>query len=200
MRMQGSFLRRQTIGAAWLGPAVPTIMMALLLAAVMPAAAQDKKDSDANKRDNDNIGFIASKNASAKEIGLPLYPGSRRRQDDSDDSSSIQLGAWGGSSGFKLAVLKMQSDDAPGRVTAFYRKALSKYGKVLDCSDSFAAAAEKDKSSEGPDCESDHPDNGETVLKSGTKDVEHIVSVKKNGSGSVYDLVYMEAKGSVSSK
>jgi hypothetical protein len=38
------------------------------------------------------------------------------------------------------------------------------------------------------------------VLKSGTKDVEHIVSVKKNGSGSVYDLVYLEAKGSVSSK
>jgi hypothetical protein len=70
----------------------------------------------------------------------------------------------------------------------------------LDCSDSFAAAAEKDKSSEGLNCESDHADNGETVLKSGTKDVEHIVSVKKNGSGSVYDLVYLEAKGSVSSK
>jgi hypothetical protein len=189
MRMQGSFLRRQILGAAWLGPAVHTIMMALLLAAATPAAAQGKKDSDANERDNDNSGFVASKNASAKEIGLPLYPGSRRRQDDSDHSSSIQLGAWGGSSGFKLAVLKMQSDDAPRKVTAFYRKALSKYGKVLDCSDSFAAAAEKDKSSEGLDCDSDHADNGETVLKSGTKDVEHIVSVKKNGSGSVYDLV-----------
>jgi hypothetical protein len=195
--MQGSFLRRRIIGTAWLGAAVSRISMALLLAAAaMPAAAQDKKDSDANKPDNDSIGFVASKNASAKEIGLPLYPGSRRHQDDSHGSSSIQLGAWGGRSGFKLAVLKMQSDDAPDKVTAFYRKALSKYGKVLNCSDSFAA--EKDRSSDGLDCESDHADNGETVLKSGTKDVEHIVSIKRNGSGSVYDLVYLEAKGSLS--
>ncbi len=191
MRMQGSFLRRQIIGTAWLSAAVS--MALLLAAAAMPAAAQDKKDSDANKPDNDGIGFVASKNASAKEIGLPLYPGSRRHQDDSDSSSSIQLGAWGGRSGFKLAVLKMQSDDAPDKVTAFYRKALSKYGKVLNCSDSFAA--QKDRSSDGLDCESDHADDGETVLKSGTKDVEHIVSIKRNGSGSVYDLVYMEAKG-----
>src|ERR1700685_3634803 len=115
--------------------AVPAIAFAMILA-VLPLAAQDKKDSDANKQDGDSIGFVASKNATPKEIGLPLYPGSRRHKDDSDDSASIQLGAWGGSSGFKLLVLKMDSDASPDKVTAFYRKALSKYGKVLNCSDS----------------------------------------------------------------
>jgi len=45
------------------------------------------------------------------------------------------------------------------------------------------------------DCDSDHPEKGETVLKSGTKEMQHIASVKTNGSGSVYDLVYVEAKG-----
>lgn len=182
-------------GEARLCRAVPAIAFALILAA-LPLAAQDKKDSDANKQDADSIGFVASKNATPKEIGLPLYPGSRRHKDDSDDSSSIQLGAWGGSSGFKLLVLKMDSDASPDKVTAFYRKALSKYGKVLNCSD----AAEKNKSSDGLDCESDHGDKDETVLKSGTKDAKHIVSIKSNGSGSVYDLVYVEAKGSLSSK
>jgi hypothetical protein len=182
-------------GAEGVGRAVPAIAFALVLAA-LPLAAQDKKDSDANKQDGDSIGFVASKNASSKEIGLPLYPGSRRHKDDSDDSSSIQLGAWGGSSGFKLLVLKMDSDASPDKVTAFYRKALSKYGKVLNCSD----AAEKNKSSDGLDCESDHADKDETVLKSGSKDAKHIVSIKSNGSGSVYDLVYVEAKGSLSSK
>ena len=195
MRARRSLLGRRLTGLGWCGRVVPAIAMGLILAvAAMPAVAQDKKDSDANKSDGDSIGFIASKNASAKEVGLPLYPGSRRHKDDSDDSASVQLGAWGGSSGFKLVVLKMESDDAPGKVTAFYRKALSKYGKVLNCSDS-ATTVEKVKSSNGLDCDLDHPEKGETVLKSGTKEMQHIASVKTNGNGSVYDLVYVEAKG-----
>jgi hypothetical protein len=195
MRARRSLLGRRLTGLGWCGRVVPAIAMGLIFAAAaMPAGAQDKKDSDANKSDGESIGFIASKNASAKEVGLPLYPGSRRHKDDSDDSASVQLGAWGGSSGFKLVVLKMESDDAPGKVTAFYRKALSKYGKVLNCSDS-ATTVEKDKSSNGLDCDSDHPEKGETVLKSGTKEMQHIASVKTNGNGSVYDLVYVEAKG-----
>ena len=195
MRARRSLLGRRLTGLGWCGRVVPAIAMGLIFAAAaMPAGAQDKKDSDANKSDGESIGFIASKNASAKEVGLPVYPGSRRHKDDSDDSASVQLGAWGGSSGFKLVVLKMESDDAPGKVTAFYRKALSKYGKVLNCSDS-ATTVEKDKSSNGLDCDSDHPERGETVLKSGTKEMQHIASVKTNGNGSVYDLVYVEAKG-----
>jgi len=195
MRARRSLLGRRLTGLGWCGRVVPAIALGLIFAAAaMPAGAQDKKDSDANKSDGESIGFIASKNASAKEVGLPLYPGSRRHKDDSDDSASVQLGAWGGSSGFKLVVLKMESDDAPGKVTAFYRKALSKYGKVLNCSDS-ATTVEKDKSSNGLDCDSDHPEKGETVLKSGTKEMQHIASVKTNGNGSVYDLVYVEAKG-----
>jgi hypothetical protein len=183
----------------WRGVVAPAIALGLMLAA-LPLAAQDKKDNDADKQDNDSIGFVAGKNAGAKDIGLPLYPGSRKHKDSSDDSASVHLGAWGGSSGFKLVVLKMDSDDAPGKVTAFYRKALSKYGKVLNCSDSGAAAAAKEKSANGLDCEDDHADENETVLKAGTKEAKRIVSVKPNGHGSIYDLVYIEARGSINSK
>lgn len=201
MRAQRCILGGRLIGFAWFGRAFSAMALGLIFAATaMPVNAQDKKDSGANKSDNDSIGFIASKNASAKEIGLPLYPGSRRHKDESDDSSSVQLGAWGGSYGFKIAVLKMESDDTPDKVAAFYRKALSKYGKVLNCSDPGAATAQKDKSSNALDCDSDHPETGETVLKSGTKEMQHIASVKTNGSGSVYDLVFVEAKGSEKDK
>jgi hypothetical protein len=196
MRARQFMLGGRVKGFGWLRRAVPAIAMGLMLAAAaMPVAAQDKKDSDANKSDNDSIGFTASKNASAKDVGLPLYPGSRRHKDNSDDSASVQLGAWGGSYGLKIAVLKMESDDAPEKVAAFYRKALSKYGKVLNCSDPGAAAAQKDKSSNGLDCDSDHPENGEIVLKSGTKETQHIASIKPNGSGSAYDLAFVETKG-----
>ena len=201
MKAQRSIFGGRLIGSARLGRLVPAIVMGLILsAAAMPVAAQDQKNSDANKSDSDSIGFIASKNASAKEIGLPLYPGSRRHKDDSDDSSSVQLGAWGGSSGFKLMVLKLESDDSRDKVTAFYRKALSKYGKVLNCSAPAATAAEKDKSSNGLDCDSDHTDKDEVVLKAGTKEEKRIVSIKMNGSGSVFDLVYIEARGSANTK
>ncbi len=199
MTMVQSILGSKGITWPRRGSAVPAIALGLMLVA-LPLAAQDKKDADADKQEHDSIGFVASKNAGAKDIGLPLYPGSRKHKDSSDDSASVQLGAWGGSSGFKLVVLKMDSDDAPDKVTAFYRRALSKYGKVLNCSDSGAAAAAKEKSSNGLDCEDDHADENETVLKAGTKEAKHIVSVKPNGSGSIYDLVYIEARGSVSSK
>src|ERR1700689_1406252 len=196
MRARRSLLGRRLTGLGWCGRVVPAIALGLIFAAAaMPAGAQDKKDSDANKSDGESIGFIASKNASAKEVGLPMYPGSRRHKDDSDDNSSLQLGAWGGSFGFRIAVVKMESDDAPDKIAAFYRKALSKYGKVLNCSNP-EAAAQKDKSSNGLDCDSDHAEKGEIVLKSGTKEMQHIASVKANGSGSVYDLVFVEAKGS----
>jgi hypothetical protein len=201
MRKQRSISGKRLIGFAWLGRVVPAIVTGLMLLAVaMPATAQDKKDSDANKSDNDSIGFVASKNASAKEVGLPFYPGSKQHKDNSDDSAALQLGAWGGSSGFKLVVVKMESNDSPDKVTAFYRKALSKYGRVLNCSDPATTTAERDKSSSGLDCDSDHADKDEVVLKAGTKEEERIVSIKMNGSGSLFDLVYVQAKGSASTK
>jgi hypothetical protein len=193
-RVNGSG-RKNGFQRRWYGPAIAIPLLCVL---ALPAAAQDKKNSGANKNDDDDsIGFIASKNASAKEVGLPLYPGSQRHKDESNDSPALQLGAWGGSSGFKLVVLKMESTDAPEKVTAFYHKALGKYGKVLNCTDSSAAAGGKDKgkSSKELDCESDHPDNGEVVLKAGTKQEQHIASIKPNGTGSFYDLVYVEARG-----
>jgi hypothetical protein len=50
------------------------------------------------------------------------------------------------------------------------------------------------------DCDSDRPEKGEIVLKSGSKELQHIASIKTNGSGTLYDLVFMQAKGSGSDK
>ncbi len=194
-RRMNSGTHKKEFWRQWYSAAIALLLLCVL---ALPASAQNKKNSGANEDDDDDsIGFIASKNASAKEVGLPLYPGSQRHRDNSKDSPALQLGAWGGSSGFKLVVLKMESNDPPEKVTAFYHKALGKYGKVLNCSGSSGAAGAsgKSKSSKELDCESDHPDNGETVLKAGTKQEQHIASIKPNGSGSFYDLVYVEARG-----
>ena len=183
---------------------VGVLALGVLLAAAVPLSAQDNKDSGKSESDKGrrSIGFIASDEASAKDVGLPLYPGARRHKDTSDESAAVQLGLWGGNSGFKLVVLKLESNDAPEKVAAFYRKALAKYGEVLDCGDSSTSASEKAKSISPNElsCEEDRPDKGELVLKAGTKEEQHLVGIKVNGDLTVFQLVYVMARGSDSNK
>jgi hypothetical protein len=181
------------------GAAVGMAILGLLCAAVLPLGAQDNKDSgkSGSEMDRNSVGFIASKEASAKDIGLPAYPGARQHKDKSDDTPAVRLGLWGGDSGFKLAVLKLESNDSPEKVATFYRKALAKYGKVLDCSGSARASAEKKKpaSSDALGCEDDQGEPGEIILKAGTKEEEHVVGIKTEGGLTLFQLVYVETRG-----
>jgi hypothetical protein len=173
----------------------------LLLAGAAPLKAQSDHSSAAAKSSDKNYsaGFTIGQSASAKDVGLPWYPGARLHKDKSDDSPSVQLGLWGGSSAFKLVVLKLESSDAPGKVQAFYRDALARYGHVVTCSGSSSATSEKNqgksdenKSSDQLDCESDKPESNETVLKAGAKHNQHIVGITASGSGSIFQLVYVQ--------
>jgi hypothetical protein len=179
--------------------AVGVLVLGLLSVAALPLGAQDKKDSDKSESEmgRNSVGFMASKEVSAKDVGLPLYPGARPHNEKSDESPGVQFGLWGGASGFKLAVLKLESNDAPEKVAVFYRRALAKYGKVLDCGDSSKAASEKPKgiSSNELGCDEDRPDKGELVLKAGTKEEQHVVGIKTSGDLTVFQLVYVEARG-----
>ena len=75
------------------------------------------------QQDKDSAGVTFSKQATAKEVGVPVYPGAKPHKDEKDDSSSVNMGLWGGSFGFKLAVMKMESNDAPEKIAEFYKKA-----------------------------------------------------------------------------
>ena len=174
-------------------------MMTLgVAAAVLPVAAQDNKDKE-QKHSNKSVGFILSGDATAQDVGLPVYPGAQRRKDTSDNSSALQMGLWGGKSGFKLVLLKLDSDASPEKVAAFYRKALAKYGKVLDCKKSDTKIETDDQgSSHEIHCQDDQPVAGGFTLKAGTKERQHIVGIEPSGSHSVISLVYLEAPKSES--
>ena len=170
----------------------------LLVAVALPLAAQDPKESNSQQSssDNDGIGFNLGKNASAKDVGLPIYPGARRHKDDTNDNSALNMGLWGGATGFKLFVLKMETTDAPEKVAGFYRKALAKYGTVLDCSSaSSATSSTENKSSKKLACEDEKPKPNEISLKAGTKEKQHAVGIEPNGTGTTFQLVYIETKG-----
>jgi hypothetical protein len=160
--------------------------IAILFAAALPA--QDKTSA----------GVEVSKQATAKEVGLPIYPGAKPHKEDSDETPSTKLGLWGGGFGFKLVVLKLESKDSPEKIAAFYQKALTKYGKVLNCSaaDSRPPAKDKKDSSNQLTCEDDKPETGETLYKAGTKDKQHLVEIKPAAGGlTVFTLLYIVTRG-----
>jgi hypothetical protein len=164
---------------------------AMVLGAVclfpLRAAAQEQKGA----------GVVMSGEAGAKDVGLPLYPGSRRHKDKDEDSNGANLGLWGGGSGFKLVVLKMEADASTDKVADYYKKALAKYGKVLDCSHPSPAEADSGKnvSADAISCDEDKPEKGGLVLKAGTKEKQHIVAIQPNGQGSLYQLIYVASWG-----
>ena len=157
--------------------------------ALIVFAAQPSRGQEHNK---DSVGVTLDKNPSTKEIGLPIYPASKPHNDEPNDSGA-NLGLWGGGSGFKLSVLKMETPDPPDKVAAFYKKALAKYGTVLDCTNSHNKAEDKD--SKVLICGSDTPEKGAMIFKAGTKEKQHIVGIEPNGKLTVYKLVYVNVWG-----
>jgi hypothetical protein len=142
-------------------------------------------------------GITMAADADAKDIGLPLYPGARRHKDKNDDSPGVNFGLWGGGSGVKLAVLKLESDDSPEKIADYYKKKLSKYGKVLDCShppDNANDSSDKDDDNAKPlTCGSDKPEKNGLLFKSGTRSNQHLVSIEPNPptNGSLFQLVHV---------
>ena len=165
----------------------------------LPLAAQEKPDKEASGGKSDKgAGIYFNAEAGAKDVGLPMYPGARPHKEKDNDSESAKMGLWGGSFAFKLAVLKLESNDSPEKVAAFYKKALAKYGTVLDCGAASSQTGEKSgsKSSKQLTCEDDKPKPGEMLFKAGTKEKQHLVGIEPNGSGSVFQLVYVESPDS----
>lgn len=171
---------------------VMTAFAALFLLAislVLPSPAQDKgKEDQGKKGSSKSIGFILSADANEQDLGLPIYPGSRRHKNDSDDSSALRMGLWGGGSGFKLVVLKLESSDSPQKVARFYHKPLSRYGKVVDCGKYLAG-----ESPDNVNCENDHPVKGGYTFEAGSKEKMHVVGIEPSGKGSMISLVYVES-------
>jgi len=163
-----------------------------LLTAAVPSVVQGKEDA---KNHEFNLSIGASKTVDAKDVGLPIYPGARPHKDNADDDSAAHIWALFGDSGFRLEVVKLESQDSPGRIAPFYRQALAKYGKVLDCSGASLKIHSDNNGSSQLDCGDDHGKPGEIVLKAGTKNDQHVVAMKPNGKGGVIDLVRIQVRG-----
>jgi hypothetical protein len=161
------------------------------------ALAQDQSGTKP-KAGSKSIGFTMSAEAREKDLGLPIYPGAKEYKEDADSDAGLHMSLSGGSFGFKLVVLKLESGDAPEKIAAFYRKAMAKYGTVLDCSKAAPNSGKNDSDtrnskSNGLTCEDDHQEKGGYAYKVGTKQKMHVVAVEPNGKNALISLVYVES-------
>jgi hypothetical protein len=89
----------------------------------------------------------------------------------------------------------MESDDSIEKVADYYKKHLSKYGKVLDCShpgpDARRSNKDDDDASKALTCGDDKPEKGGLLFKSGTKADQHVVAIQPAGRGSLFQLVHV---------
>ena len=120
----------------------------------------------------------------AADLGLPAYPGAQAvNGDDKHKSADVHMGF--GEWEMRVKVVSYSTPDSQDKVTAFYKKALTRYGDVITCQNK-APVGTPTTTTEGLTCADDkqgghvkisRDENGkESVeLKAGSKRHQHIL-------------------------
>ena len=155
-----------------------------------------------------SAGLSVQPRASAADIGLPLYPGAtpeRRTDDDRDrdrdkdgdsDSAGASISLWGGAFGMELYALKLRSSDSVDVVSRFYREAMSRQGRVVDCS--RGAAPEPPPAMSDTKllrCENDRSKPGGFLFKLALPGGVRMVSIEPAPGGSRIQLLRLMLRG-----
>ena len=79
-----------------------------------------------------NLNAHVNNHVTAKEIGLPEYPGAKPYKEKDSDSSSGDSGFVLNSFHLSVQAASYVTADSPAQVLAYYRKPLAKYAEVLE--------------------------------------------------------------------
>lgn len=140
-----------------------------------------------------------------QNIGLPQYPGSTLVKNDRDKGAA-DVNMSFGRFHLKVNAASYHSDDAPDMVAAFYRKALEKYGDVIECKNNKPVGT-LTRTHEGLTCDDNghghisvsDDKSGKTQLKTGSKRYQHIVEINPDGSGTKFGLIALDLPGDMDS-
>jgi hypothetical protein len=169
---------------------------------VLPACSINANDKGQNGDKHVDIkspmgDLHVSEQADIRDAGLTVYPGAKPApKDEGDDkkSANVNISMFGFS--LKVVAAEFISDDAPEKIIAYYSKELPKYGKPIQCRGGWNEghanydSKDKDEMSKPVSCANDT--TGDAIeLKVGTEGNQHLVSVKSNGHGSRFALVYV---------
>jgi len=173
----------------------------LALAAGITGCFRVHVDKDANGEDKNvqvDTPFggvhVNTNQTSAADLGLPAYPGAKQvADDDKHKSADVHLGF--GEWELRVRAVSYATSDTQDQVTAFYKKALGRYGDVISCQ-GHSPVGTPTTTSEGLTCADDGSSanvkidrkdygtgNDSFELKAGSRRHQHIVGFEnpKNG-------------------
>jgi hypothetical protein len=152
---------------------------------------KDKNGDDKNVKIDTPLGgiHVSQDGVSAADTGLPAYPGARIDADHKGDKSAdihMGFGDWE----LRIKVVRYQTPDSQDKVLSYYRKALGRYGDVIECNGNTTVGSPA-VTREGLTCEDVggghtnlHVDTGDDQnrldLKAGSKRHQHIVGIESN--------------------
>jgi hypothetical protein len=138
-------------------------------------------------------------------IGLPVYPGAElvKKKDKNDGAADINMSF--GSFTLRVKAASYKTTDSPDKVAAFYRKALGRYGDVIQCQNNRPVGSPT-RTTEGLTCDNEKENHisvddnmtGKMELKAGSKQHQHIVGVDPQDGGTKIGMVALDLPGHIS--
>ena len=133
-------------------------------------------------------------------MGLPAYPGAVLVKKENDHGAA-DVNMSFGSFHLRVKAASYRTPDSPDKVEAFYRKALGRYGSVIECSNE-KPVGEPTRTEEGLTCDNDkkHVEINDDMsrkmeLKAGSRQHQHIVAIDPEGTGTKLGLVALDLPG-----
>jgi hypothetical protein len=165
----------------------------------------DKRGDSANVKIATPFGGVQVKTDDATVLqgtGLPAYPGAElvKKKDKNNGSADVNLSF--GRFQLRVKAIGYRSTDGPEKVGAFYRKALGRYGDVIQCQNGKAVGTPA-RTAEGLTCDNDKDNHiavdeevsGKMELKAGSKQHQHIIAIDPEGGGTKFALVVLDLPG-----
>jgi hypothetical protein len=193
---------------------VTGLLAGLALVAGITGCFRVHVDKDANGEDKNvqvDTPFggvhVNTDQTSAADLGLPGYPGAQQiKGDDEHKSADVHLGF--GEWELRVRAVSYGTNDKQDQVTAFYKKALGRYGDVIICQGKSPVGTPA-ATSEGLTCADNGNGNGVHIdqkdygtsedsleLKAGSKRHQHIVGFENPKNGQTrFALVALDLPG-----
>jgi hypothetical protein len=167
----------------------------------------DKRDGNDNVKIATPFGGMTVKtndNVVVEGLGLPVYPGAQLVKKDKDNGAA-DVNMSFGSFQLRVKAASYRTQDSPDQVKAFYRKALGRYGDVIQCQNDKPVGTPT-LTAEGLTCDNEKENHisvnddmsGKMELKAGSKQHQHIVAVDPEGNGTKFGIVALDLPGRLS--
>jgi len=145
---------------------------------------KSKDGEDKNVKIDTPMGglHVKTNDMTAADVGLPVYPGAQIVPDhDNDKAADIHMGF--GKWQLRVKVVNYQTPDSQDQVLTFYRKALGRYGDVIQCNHNSPVGTPtttREGLTSGDNNKNVHVDEGDDLsLRAGSKHHQHLVGFKK---------------------